>query len=81
MTYMPDTPNMVRYYCPGCEIDADPLKEMLEARWCGEHSPSTAGEMDRLVDQSSYISGSNEAEGVYNAAMCNLIHRPKPLRS
>jgi hypothetical protein len=30
-------------YCPGCEPEADPTREILDVRWCESHSPVRGG--------------------------------------
>lgn len=72
---IPDSPIEVRWYCPGCEPDADPIAEMLAIRRCGSHDPGTEGELDRLVHSEGWLSGSAEAEGRDNKRFCDLIHR------
>ena len=75
--YLDDTPNVARSYCPECEPDADPIKEVLDVRYCGMHGPTTAGLDDSGVRSQDYLSGSAESGGEANRAMCDFIHRKK----
>lgn len=68
-----------RPYCPGCEGDADSTKEMLEIKWCENHTPGMSGSEDILVDYRGYISGSAEA-GSDGKAWCTVLHRDSPFR-
>lgn len=73
--YLDETPNVARQYCPECEPDADPIKEILDVRYCGMHGPTTAGLDDSGVRSQDYLSGSSESGGEANRAMCDFIHR------
>lgn len=70
-----DTPMVARAYCPGCEPDADPTLEILDARWCEAHSPLREGCDDGLVASTAYVTGSSEAGGEDNRRWCELFHR------
>jgi hypothetical protein len=64
---MSDAP---RTYCPGCEVDADPIADLLEVAYCGRHYPSTAG-----LDDAGVVR--DEERPVTNAMWCALIHRAR----
>lgn len=70
-----DTPPLARYYCPGCETDADPSREILEPRWCNQHEPRRDGSDDERVVVVGHLSGTAEAGGDENRLFCNAIHR------
>lgn len=38
-----------REYCPACEPEADPIREVLTLKWCWHHTPSAAGSEDAAV--------------------------------
>jgi hypothetical protein len=71
--YLPDTPVLARYYCPGCDLDADPTREILEPRWCNQHEPRREGRDDERVPE-IHLSGTAEAGGDDNRRLCALIH-------
>ena len=70
----------VRVYCPDCEPDADPLRDILDVRWCEHHAPPRAGTADAAVAPTAFISGSAEAGGETNRRWCELLHRQAPAR-
>lgn len=74
--YLADSPAVARPYCPGCEPGADPLREVLDVRWCDEHVPVREGTADQRVDSSAFLSGTAEAGGEVNRRWCELLHRP-----
>jgi hypothetical protein len=72
--YIPETPYMGRQWCPVCEPERDPSREILDTRWCGRHEPSREGTADDGVPKSEgYMSGAHEAGGDSNAAACALV--------
>lgn len=76
--FLPDTPSLARSYCPGCEPDADPSREILEARWCESHAPVRDGLDDGTVATEAILSGSVEAGGADNRRWCEMLHREAP---
>ena len=76
MEYVPDSPSVARQYCPDCEPDADPSREILDVRWCVHHAPSYAGRDDLTITAETFLSGSIEAGGEVNRRWCDLLHRP-----
>lgn len=75
-----ETVSLARYYCPTCEPDADPFTEILDVRWCGNHSPDATGSEDVLVDYQSYIGGSAESDGETNRRFAEVLHKNSPYR-
>lgn len=73
--FLTDTPSVARSYCPGCEPDADPCREILDVRWCDAHTPARDGLDDGSVTAEAYLSGSAEAGGSDNRVWCEVIHR------
>lgn len=71
--WLSDTPVMATFYCPPCEPHRDVLTEILEARYCAAHTPTTTGADDPEVAQ-GWISGTQEC-GEDNAKWCALFHR------
>jgi hypothetical protein len=73
-----ETPSVARMYCPACEPEADPAREILDVRYCASHSPAAAGLDDGAVTAAqAWISGSSEAGGEDNRRWCELFHRPR----
>jgi len=68
--YIPDTPSIGRMYCPGCEPDVDPIREILDVRWCESHTPQGGG-------LTISVSGSAEAGGEDNRRWCAVLHRQR----
>ena len=65
---------VVRPYCPTCEPETDPTRELVELRWCPTHTPAWGGTDDLLVAASALPGGSGEAGGEDNRRWCELIH-------
>lgn len=74
--FLADTPAVARPYCPDCEPDADPCREILDVRWCAAHTPAWNGAEDEAVRADAFLSGSTEAGGDDNRRWCQLLHRP-----
>jgi hypothetical protein len=73
--YPADSPVIARPYCPGCEPDADPMREVLDVRWCDEHVPDRDGSDDARIAAGAFLSGTAEAGGEVNRRWCDLVHR------
>lgn len=65
---------VARSYCPSCEPDADPCREVLDVHWCDAHTPSREGIDDVRVGSEAILSGSAEAGGEVNRRWCELLH-------
>jgi hypothetical protein len=76
--YTRDSPAVARPYCPSCEPDADPSREILDVHWCVAHAPAWSGADDGLVTTSTMLSGSSEAGGEDNRRWCEILHRELP---
>lgn len=74
-----DSPALGRPYCPGCEQNADPTREILDPRWCATHTPSWDGLDDARVTTKAILSGNAEAGGRDNASWCQAVHEEIPL--
>jgi len=72
--FLPDTPALARPYCPACEPNADPCREILDVRWCAAHTPAWNGADDAAVRAEAFLSGSTEAGGDDNRRWCQLVH-------
>jgi hypothetical protein len=72
--FLPDTPTVARPYCPACEPEADPCREILDVRWCAAHTPAWNGADDAAVQAEAFLSGSTEAGGDDNRRWCQLVH-------
>jgi len=76
--FLNDSPHLARFYCPRCQPELDPSREILETRWCGEHHDAGRGVEDDAV-ACGYVTSSTEAGGEDNRAWCELFHRKKRL--
>ena len=76
--YLRDSPAIARSYCPDCEPEADPTKEILDVNWCVAHTPVWGGPDDAVVTVGIALSGSAEAGGEANRRWCDVIHREMP---
>jgi hypothetical protein len=76
--YLPDSPVVARAWCPGCEPLADPTLQILDLRYCDQHTPGRDGSDDSLMASDGYLSGSAEAGGDANRLWCELLHRKTP---
>lgn len=74
--YLPDTGVVGRYYCPACELEADPQREVLTVRMCPAHEPTTEGAEDARVAP-RHLSGATEADGETCRLFAELLHRGK----
>ena len=72
--YLPDSPYVARAYCPGCDPDADPSRDILDTHWCESHTPARDGVADGAVTTSTYLSGTAEAGGDDNRHWCDILH-------
>jgi hypothetical protein len=74
--WLGDTPDLSRAYCPACEPEADPLREILTTRWCMEHYPVTTGTADEAARTSGVTLSSTEFDADVNRRVCALLGRP-----
>jgi hypothetical protein len=71
-----DTRNLAWSYCPGCDPERDPLREILTVCWCDEHRPTCAGTEDARVSVDRLaLSSAGEANAETNRAWCAWVHR------
>lgn len=69
--------SIVRKYCPECENNADPFKELLQEAWCALHAPKTGGSEDKTAMaklQAVSLSNSGEGEGETGRAYANFLN-------
>ena len=67
---------LVSLYCPGCDLERDPLREILTVNWCNEHRPRSDGVDDRRTTLGrDGLSALPEAEAETNRLWCELLHR------
>lgn len=76
MDHLADTAFLGRHWCPTCEPNVDPTREILETRYCGMHTPPVPGLDDGIVGDivGMRVSGSVESGGADNRRWCALIH-------
>jgi hypothetical protein len=64
----------VRRYCPGCQPQADPIREILVQHWCEAHAPTLNGADDTAVGSTGEPGGRDESAGCDNRRWCELFH-------
>jgi hypothetical protein len=63
-------------YCPGCDTERDPLREILTVHWCDAHRPRSDGLDDRRTTLGrSELCAFPDAEADTNRLWCELLHR------
>ncbi len=78
MAELADTPDLSVAYCPVCEPERDPSREVLRAYHCSIHEPSREGLDDAGVpDAWTHLSGSVEAEASVCRKMAEVLGRPR----
>ena len=73
-----DTRDLSESWCPTCQPDRDPTREVLRVDYCGTHFPDRTGSEDKaaLVTMESAGPAATPREGGdEGAAWCDLIHR------
>lgn len=76
MTDIPaGAPQVGRAYCPACEPAADPIREILDVRWCEAHAPTRDGVDDGNVRLDAFGVSNGEGGGEDNRRWCDLLHR------
>ncbi len=75
-----ETKAVTRDWCPLCEPEVDPLRELVIEARCGEHRPGTSGPDDsKLVGFGCGLSGGGDIDSETNAAMNDLLYRRQRL--
>jgi hypothetical protein len=83
--YVDDSPDIGDYYCPDCDPARDPFEvseagRVLLVRYCFRHLPMLPpGQVgaEGVPGEVVYLSGSGDAGGETNRAVCDGIHRGK----
>src|SRR5256885_5446069 len=71
-----DTPNLASSYCPRCEPERDPVREILTVCWCDEHRPTCEGADDaRAIVGGGVLASTGEVNAATNRPWCELVHR------
>lgn len=73
---LPDSPVVGRSYCPTCEPGTDSDVEIVSVTYCANHQPDRAGAEDEKMAE-THLSGTAEAGGEGNRAVCDFFHRSK----
>lgn len=74
-SYIPETPNLAKDWCPMCEPDRDPLTEILQIRACAIHPVYEWGTADAMVKPAEDHNWSTpgEAGGEHNRKFNDLL--------
>lgn len=76
MSEFTETANLASSYCPACDPERDPIREILTVRWCDEHQPPCGGTDDERADVGRMAVGSaSEASADTNRPWCEFVHR------
>ncbi len=76
MSELTDTPNLASSYCPRCEPERDPVREILTVCWCEEHRPTCEGADDeRAIVGGGVLDSVGEVNAATNRPWCELVHR------
>ena len=75
--FLAETPDVSRPWCPGCEPERDPLKEVLVERRCRMHASEPQGLDDGgvTVRGIGFGTGVDGAEGTDCQAVADLVRR------
>jgi hypothetical protein len=68
-----ETHNRAEEYCPSCQPDRDPCREILTISWCGSHEPNRSGVEDDAVRVEPLFT--SDAGGAANRLWCEMLHR------
>ena len=76
---LPDTGDLSRKWCPKCEPDADPSREILSVQYCVMHPMDRSGADDAVIIDSNVTSqsGTSDSEGYTNKLMSDLLKKCK----
>jgi hypothetical protein len=74
---LPDTGDLSRKWCPKCEPDADPSREILSVQYCAMHPIDRKGADDVVITESNLTSqsGTAESEGHTNKLVSDLLKK------
>ena len=76
MSELAETPNCACSYCPTCDPERDPVREVLTVSWCDAHQPKYEGMDDeKATTGSDVLASAGEAEAETNRRWCELVHR------
>src|SRR5207247_9982879 len=69
-----DTPNLASSYCPRCEPERDPVREILTVCWCDEHRPTyEGGDDDRAIVGRGVLDSAGEEAAARNGPWCVVV--------
>lgn len=73
--YVEETPNLAKDWCPTCEPDRDPMREILHTQYCWAHQDLVLGQADAMVPPPENPSWhhAGDAGGASNKAFCDFI--------
>lgn len=70
-----ETPSLGVRWCPVCEPDRDPTREILDTAYCGPHFPVRDGSADAGTGDSRHLTATAEADGYDCRMVMALITR------
>jgi hypothetical protein len=75
--WLPETGVVTRGYCPGCEPDVDPVKELVHESRCEQHQPVIGGSEDARATTTAIPAGVGEADG-HDCRLMAVLLRERP---
>jgi len=60
--YVAETPNLAKEWCPSCEPERDPSREILQVHHCYMHDPGLLGSADAMVTPPEHSAWSTPGE-------------------
>jgi hypothetical protein len=76
MAELAETPNLASAYCPSCDPERDPIRELLTVRWCDAHEPKYQGlDDEKATVGTGVLDSGGQAQAETNRQWCQLVHR------
>src|SRR5712692_2462062 len=76
VTELTDTRDLASSYCPHCDLERDPIREVLTVCWCDRHRPTCEGaEDERAIVGLVVLTSLGEVDAATNRSWCDLVHR------
>ena len=76
MAELDDSPTIAFAYCPACDPERDPIRELLTVH-CLAHEPKSDGVDDASARVGTdFLVSTGEIDAETNRRWCQLLHRP-----
>jgi hypothetical protein len=80
MSDLQDTKDLSEKWCPTCQPDRDPSREILQVEYCSIHTPARDGADDSGVTGNSSFGthyGAMDSDGATNKLVSDLLKKGK----